>query len=90
MSHDNDSFDLLWSDLRASIREAFDSRERRIMRISHRLTKALDDLERINHVRKIFFQAGATDFGGIDRREGLRRARVGMLCYAMELETAKP
>ena len=90
MSHDNDSFDLLWQDLRASIREAFDSRERRIMRISHRLTKAIDDLNTTTWVRSAYHRAGVTDFGGLDKREALLRARVGMLCYAMELETAKP
>lgn len=88
MSHDN--FDQLWAHLRADIRAAFDNKERKIMRISHRLNKAMEDLDLINRARLTFERGGATDFGGIDRREGLRRARVGMLCYALQLETAKP
>lgn len=88
MSHDN--FDQLWAHLRADIRAAFDNKERKIMRISHRLNKAMEDLDLINRVRLTFERAGDTDLSAFDRKEGLRRARVGMLCYALQLETAKP
>lgn len=64
-------------------------KERRILNIAQRISRAQASIVVNQGVRKVFAGAGCTDFEKINRNAMIRSARLSMLIYAMQLECSK-